>query len=225
MLDEFSSATKPEEVKSFLELADYYRKFVKDFSQISKPLTSLLKKEARFEWSNLCQHSFKQLKDMLTTELLLQHPDFTQPFLITTDASNSAIGAVLSQGQVGSDLPISYISRTLNKAEANNNTTEKELLAMVWAVKQFRHYVFSHKFYIVTDYQPLTWLFTVADFGARLIRLRLKLEEHDYEIIYKPGVLNTNADALSRIPHINYINCKENVYENFVRNDSPIINH
>ncbi|KAL4153953.1 hypothetical protein QTP88_001786 [Uroleucon formosanum] len=88
----------PREVKSFLGLAGYYRKFVKDFSQISKPLTTLLKKEARFEWTDLCQHSFETLKGVLTTEPLLQHPDFSQPFLITTDASNSAIGAVLSQG-------------------------------------------------------------------------------------------------------------------------------
>lgn len=224
-LTNFPVPRNPKEVKSFLGLAGYYRKFVKDFSQISKPLTSLLKKEVRFEWSDMCQHSFEQLKNMLTTEPLLQHPDFTQPFLITTDASNSAIGAVLSQGRVGSDLPISYISRTLNKAEANYNTTEKELLAIVWAVKQFRHYVFGHKFYIVTDHRPLTWLFSVADPGARLIRWRLKLEEHDYEIIYKPGVLNTNADALSRIPHINFFNYRDNTYENFERNDSPTTNH
>lgn len=169
-LTRFPVPRNPKEVKSFLGLAGYYRKFVKDFSRISKPLTSLLKKEARFEWSDMCQNSFEELKEILTTEPLLRHPDFSQPFLITTDASNSAIGAILSQGRVGSDLPISYISRTLNQAEVNYNTTEKELLAIVWAVKQFRHYVFGHKFYIVTDHRPLTWLFSVSDPGARLIR-------------------------------------------------------
>jgi O-acetyl-ADP-ribose deacetylase (regulator of RNase III) len=224
-LTNFPVPRNPKEVKSFLGLAGYYRKFVKDFSQISKPLTSLLKKEARFEWSDMCQNSFEQLKEILTTEPLLQHPDFTQPFLITTDASNSAIGAVLSQGRVGSDLPISYISRTLNQAEVNYNTTEKELLAIVWAVKQFRHYVFGHKFYIITDHRPLTWLFSVSDPGARLIRWRLKLEEHDYEIIYKPGVLNTNADALSRIPHVNYFNYQESAYKDFMDTDRPVINN
>lgn len=221
----FPVPRNPREVKSFLGLTGYYQKFVKDFSQISKPLITLLKKDARFKWTDLCQHSFETFKGVLTTEPLLQHPDFSQPFLITTDASNSAIGAVLSQGRVGSDLPMSYISRTLNKAEPNYNTTEKKLLAIVWAVKQFRHYVFGHKFYIVTDHRPLTWLFSVADSGATLIRWRLKLEEYDYEIIYKPGVLNTNADALSRIPHIKYFNYLESAYENFEHNVSPVINH
>jgi len=120
-LTNFPVPRNPKEVKSFLGLAGYYRKFVRDFSQISKPLTTLLKKEARFEWTDLCQHAFETLKGALTTEPILQHPVFSRPFLITTDASNSAIGAVLSQGRVGSDLPISYISRTLNKAEVNCN--------------------------------------------------------------------------------------------------------
>lgn len=173
----------------------------------------------------MCQNAFEELKEILTKEPILQHPDFSQPFLITTDASNSAIGAVLSQGRVGSDLPIAYISRTLNQAEVNYNTTEKELLAIVWAVKQFRHYVFGHKFFIVTDHRPLTWLFSVSDPGARLIRWRLKLEEHDYEIVYKPGTLNTNADALSRIVHVDYFDYQASTYQEWENYGNPIINN
>jgi len=109
------------------------------------------------------------------------------------------IGAILSQGTVGSDLPISYISRTLNKAEKNYSTTEIELLAIVWTVKQFRPYIYGHKFTVITDHKPLSWLFGVKDPGARLTRWRLQLEEYDYNIIYKPGTQNTNSDALSRI--------------------------
>jgi hypothetical protein len=110
-----------------------------------------------------------------------------------------AIGTILSQGNIGSDLPIAYISRTLNKAEKNYNTTEKELLAIVWANKQFRPYLFGRRF---TDHKPLTWLFNVKNPEARL-RWRLQLEEHEYDIVYKPGTANTNSDALSRIVHIN----------------------
>jgi len=187
------------EVKSFLGLVGYYRKFIKDFSKKAKPLTNLLKQNQPFIWSDNCQDSFIFFKNILINEPLLQYPDFNQPFNITTDASNVAIGAILSQGKIGSDLPIAYASRTLNKAETNYNTTEKELLAILWATKQFRQYIYGRKFNIITDHKPLSWLFGVKDPGARLTRWRLQLEEYDYKIIYKPGVQNTNSDALSRI--------------------------
>jgi hypothetical protein len=187
------------DVKSFLGLAGYYRRFIKNFSQISKPLTNLLKKDADFNWSDLCREAFTRLKEVLSKRPLLQYPDFSRPFVVTTDASNVAKGAILSQESIGSDLPISYISRTLNKAEINYSTMEKELLAIVWAVKQFRPYIYGRKFTVVTDHKPLTWLFNVMDPGARLVRWRLQLEEYEYDIIYKPGMLNSNADALSRI--------------------------
>lgn len=115
---------------------------------------------------------------------------------MTTDASIVAIGAILSQGRIGSDLPINYVSRTLNKTERTYNTTEKELLVIVWAIKMFRPYIYSTKFVIVTDHKPLTWLFGVKDPGARLLSWRLQLEEY---VVYKPGTQNTNSDALSRV--------------------------
>lgn len=198
----FPIPTNVKEIKSFLGLAGYYRRFIQNFSQITKPLTNLLKKDCEFIWNDLCTNAFNQVKKLLSQKPILQYPDFSRPFNVTTDASNSAIGAVLSQGKIGSDLPISYISRTLNKAERNYNTTEKELLAIVWAVKQFRPYLFQNKFTVITDHKSLIWLFNVKDPGARLIRWRLQLEEYDYDIIYKPGAMNTNADALSRIATI-----------------------
>lgn len=103
----------------------YYRRFVKNFSQISKPLTNLLKKDADFNWNDLCKEAFTQLKQLLLQRPLLQYPDFSRALIVTTDASNVVIGAILSQGPIGSDLKISYISRTLNKAEVNYSTTEK----------------------------------------------------------------------------------------------------
>jgi len=128
---------------------------------------------------------------------LLQYPDFTKPFVLT-DASNKALGAILSQGPIGQDLPVAYASRTLVNAEKNYSTTE-ELLAIVWGCKQYRQYLFGRKFTIVTDHKPLTWVFSVKDPSLRLLRWRLKLEEYDYQIVYKPGIRNTNVNALSRI--------------------------
>lgn len=131
-------------------------------------------------------------------EPILQYPDFDKEFLLTTDASNEGIGAILSQGEVGSDLPVAYASRTLNKAERNYDTTEKELLAIIWAVKHFRPYLYGKQFKIITDHKPLTWLVNSKDPTTRLVRWRLKLEEYNYKILYKEGKQNTNANALSR---------------------------
>ena len=109
------------------------------------------------------------------------------------------MGAILSQGPIEQDLPIAYASRTLNTTEINYPVREKELLAIVWACKQYRPYLYGKKFTIVTDHKPLTWVFNGKDPSSRLLRWRLKLEEFDYQVVYKPGVRNTNADALGRI--------------------------
>lgn len=207
------------DVKSFLGLVGYYRRFIENFSKITKPLTSLLKKDTSFHWSFEQDQAFNILKEKLTTAPLLQYPDFSQPFVVTTDASNYAVGAVLSQGSIGKDKPIAYASRTLNKAEGNYSTTEKELVAIIFAVKTFRPYLYGTKFKIVTDHRPLQWLFNVKDPGSRLLRWRLKLMEYDHEIVYKQGILNSNADALSRIPvyALNSDNLNNLSYEDFFK--------
>ena len=197
-IKDFPTPKKIKDIQSFIGLAGYYRKFIEDFSKIAKPLTKLTKKTEKFVWTTEQQNAFDTLKEKLMTAPVLKYPDFSQEFTVTTDASDYAIGAVLSQGKVGNDRPIAYASRVLSKAEQNYNTTEKELLAIVWAVKHFRPYVYGTKFKIVTDHKPLIWLFNVNDPGSRLIRWRLKLEEYDYEIIHKAGRANANADALSR---------------------------
>jgi hypothetical protein len=187
------------ELKGFLGLAGYYRRFIPNFSKIAKPLTELLKKDAPYVWSDKTDEAFTSLKTALTTEPLLQYPDFSKPFILTTDASKDAIGAVLSQGTIGKDPPIAYASRTLNRAERSYPTVEQELLAIVWGCKYDREYLFGRTFTIVTDHRPLTWIFNVKDPSSRLLRWRLKLEEYTYEVVYKKGSCNTNADALSRI--------------------------
>ncbi|XP_071629552.1 uncharacterized protein [Temnothorax longispinosus] len=190
-------------IKQFLGLAGYYRRFIQGFSKIAKPLTNLLKKDIDFKWGDKEQESFDILRNALCHEPILQYPDFTKPFLLTTDASGTAIGAILSQGQIGKDQPISYASRVLNKAEKNYSTIEKELLAIVYAVQHFRPYLYGKKFKLITDHKPLTWLHKLKDPTSRLARWRIKLTEYDYEIIYKPGKINANADALSRNPVTN----------------------
>lgn len=214
----FPNPTNAKQIKSFLGLAGYYRRFIQNFSKISQPLTKLLRKEENFLWTSQQQESFETLKNILTNPPLLQYPDFSKEFVITTDASNYAIGAILSQGKIGEDLPIAYASRTLNRAEINYSTTEKELLAIVWSVRHFRPYLYGTHFKIVSDHKPLTWLFSIKDPGSRLIRWRLKLEEYSYEVIYKAGKKNTNADCLSRYPQIllTQINNRELTYKEFL---------
>lgn len=197
---EFPVPKTPKDIKSFLGLVSYYRRFIPDFSKTAKALTNLLKKDIPFKWENQQQLAFDTLKQKLTTAPLLIYPDFSQQFILTCDASNYAIGAVLSQGPVGKDQPVAFASRTLNKSECNYSTTEKELLAILFGCKTFRPYLYGHKFLIVTDHRPLKWLFNHKDPSSKLQRWRLKLEEFEYEIVYRKGKLNSAADALSRYP-------------------------
>ena len=187
-------------VKQFLGLAGYYRRFIKDFAKIARPLNNLLQKGVPFIWGEAQERAFKTLREILCTAPLLQYPDFNKPFIVTTDASDYALGAVLSQGEIGKDLPVAYASRAMIGAELNYSTTEKELLAMVYAVKHFRPYLYGRKFYLVTDHRPLVWLHNLKGPISRLARWRVLLSDYDYEIVHKPGRVNANADALSRNP-------------------------
>lgn len=213
------------DIKSFLGLTGYYRNFIPEYSKISKPLTNLLKKEVKFDWSTTCNEAFESLKTILCREPILQFPDFTKPFTITCDASNYAVGSVLSQGEGKHELPIAYSSRTLNRAEINYTTTEKELVAILFGVKQYRPYIYGRRFCIVTDHKPLTWLFSVKDPSSRLMRWRIKLDEFDFEIKYKSGKTNNNADALSRIKEMYLLRINKN-YNEFLNdfNSKMIIN-
>lgn len=186
------------DIKTFLGLVGYYRKFIKDFAKLTKPMTSCLKKNRKVEHTSEFLESFNKCKQILTNDPILQFPDFDQPFILTTDASDFALGAVLSQGKIGFDKPVAYASRTLSDTETRYSTIEKELLAIVWAVKYFRPYLYGRKFTIYTDHRPLTWLMSLKDPNSKLTRWRLKLAEFDYNVIYKKGSQNTNADALSR---------------------------
>lgn len=172
-VSEFPRPKTRKNIKQFLGLVGYYRRFVPDFAKIAKPLSQLLKREIRFLWGDSQERAFQTLKNILCTEPLLQYPKFDEPFLVTSDASDFAIGSVLSQGIIGRDLPIAYTSRVLTDAELNYSTTEKELLAIIYAVKQFRPYLYGRKFTLITDHRALVWLDKLRDPTSRLARWRI----------------------------------------------------
>lgn len=145
------------EIQSFLGLSGYYRKFIPDYAKIAKPLTMRLRKDSKININDPdYKESFSKLRTILVSDMVLRYPNFDETFILTTDASNFAIGAVLSQREG----PIAFASRTLNRHEINYSTIEKELLAIVWATGQFRHYLYGRKFRLKTDHKPLIWLST-----------------------------------------------------------------
>lgn len=186
------------QIKSFLGITGFYRKFIKNYAHIAKPLTNCLKKGNKIQHTEEFLNAFNTLKSLLTNPPILAYPDFEKPFLLTTDASNYALGAVLSQKGVTGEKPVSYISRTLNDTEQKYSTIEKELLAIVWSCKMFRPYLFGTHFTIRTDHRPLKWLMNIKEPSSKLTRWRLKLEEYDYDIEYIKGKCNQVADGLSR---------------------------
>lgn len=184
------------EIKSFLGLVGYYRKFISDFAKIVSPLTKCLKKGSKINITDPDYvESFELCKELLTNAPILAYPDFKKQFTLTTDASNVSIAGVLSQ----SNRPIAYYSRTLNSAEKNYSTIEKELLAILDSTKHFRPYLFGQNFVIETDHNPLVWLYKIKEPNSKLVRWKLKLEEFNFTITYKRGKENKVADALSRV--------------------------
>ncbi|KAB2611031.1 hypothetical protein D8674_019063 [Pyrus ussuriensis x Pyrus communis] len=191
--------TSVREVRSFLGHAGFYRRFIKDFSKVAQPLCRLLQKEVAFEFTKECLASFNQLKELLTTAPIISPPDWSISFELMCDASDYALGAVL--GQRKNKLPhvIYYASRTLNDAQLNYSTTEKERLAVVFALDKFRSYLIGTKVIVFTDHAALKYLLTKKEAKPRLIRWMLLLQEFDIEIRDKKGCENVVADHLSRM--------------------------
>ena len=186
------------EVRSFLGLCNYYRRFVEGFSKIASPLNRLTRKDVSFVWSPECEIAFQTLKNRLCSPPILAYPDFSQPFHLFTDASQSAIGYVLGQVIDGKECVIAFGGRELSSAETRYSTTEREALAVVDGIKRYEPYLSGRKFYVHTDHGSLTWLMRVKDPTGRLARWALRLQQYDFEIIHRPGTANGNADALSR---------------------------
>ncbi|KAM2957607.1 hypothetical protein FF2_024562 [Malus domestica] len=195
------SPTSVREVRSFLGHAGFYRRFIKDFSKISTPLCRLLQKDVSFEFNEECEKAFTHLKEMLTSAPIIRPPDWSIPFELMCDASGYALGAVLGQRKDKQPHVIYYASRTLNDAQLNYSTTEKELLAVVFALDKFRSYLLGTKVIIYTDHAALKYLLTKKEAKPRLIRWMLLLQEFDIEIRDKKGSENVVADHLSRLVH------------------------
>uniref|UniRef100_A0A2N9F3L4 RNA-directed DNA polymerase n=1 Tax=Fagus sylvatica TaxID=28930 RepID=A0A2N9F3L4_FAGSY len=191
--------TTVRDVRSFLGHAGFYRRFIKDFSAISRPLCNLLLKESTFEWTESCEVAFKKLVQLLTSAPIMQAPDWSLPFEIMCDASDYAVGAVLGQRKDKKPHVIYYASRTLNSAQMNYTTTEKELLAVVFALDKFRSYLMGTSIVVFTDHAALRYLLSKKDAKARLIRWILLLQEFNLQIKDKKGVENVVADHLSRL--------------------------
>lgn len=193
-----SIPTNQKEVRSFLGVVNYYRRFLGNMAGHVEPLNKLLRKNAKFEISPEVEESVAWCKAQLSTAPILQFPDFNREFILTTDASQTAVGAVLSQeGNLG-EQPVAFTSRRLAPAETRYSTIERELLGVVWAVEYFRPYLLGRKFRIKTDHKPLVWVEKLKETSARISRWKETLAAYDFEITHTKGVDNVVADCLSR---------------------------
>ncbi len=193
------------DIRSFVGLCSYYRKFIPHFATIAEPLHRLqsIKETVVFEWKEEQQRAFKSLQKALTTAPILIAPDWQREFILQTDASDYGLGAVLCQEINGDERVIAYASKSLNKAQKNYMTSDKECLAIIYGVKNFRTYLIGRKFTLYTDHAALQFLQTMKlnrDLSGRLSRYQMFLQEFVFDIKYKKGTSNDNADALSRNP-------------------------
>lgn len=185
-------------LRRFLGLAGYYRRFVKGYSDIVDPLHKLLQKDVKWEWLDEHQRAFDDIKAKLTSTPVLAHPDHSLPFILKTDASGVAIGAVLCQVQNGVERTIEFFGRGLTKQEKGWSTPEKECFAAVEAVKHFRHFLIDQPFTLQTDHKALLWLHKNKDTDSKLLRWSLKLDRFNFTIEHIEGKKNVVADAISR---------------------------
>ena len=184
------------DVRQFLGLASYYRRYIPHFAHIAGPLHALTQKNTTFDWTDDCQQAFTTLKAKLVQPPVLKYPQFhssASQFLVYTDASDFGLSAVLEQD----NHVIAYASRTLTKSEQNYSVIQKECLAIVYATKQFRHYLLGRQFQLHTDHAPLQWL-SAQRMEGLLCRWALALQEYSFTIAYRKGITNANADSLSR---------------------------
>jgi hypothetical protein len=188
------------QVQTFLQTCSWYRRFIPQFAKVAKPLSDLTKKKATWKWEEAEQSAYTTLKKLLTSAPILRQADPERKFVVKTDASGWALGAVLVQGEGAEEHPVEYASRLLTSAERNYSTTEREALAVVWAMNKFRGYVEGADITIITDHQALRWLMTIKSPTGRLARWALQLQPYNLTIKYTPGKTNVVADTLSRPP-------------------------
>ena len=196
---EYSVPKTKRQLRRFLGMVGWYSRFIEKESEIKLPLLTLIKKTQAWQWSAEQQAVFEKLKLALTRTLDLARPDFSLEFTLQCDASNDAVGAVLSQEFEDEEHPIVYIHRVLSSAERNYSTTEKEYLALIWAIRMLRPYLEGYKFKAITDHSALKWLQTLKEPTGRLARWALELQQWDVRIEHRKGAMHRVPDALSRI--------------------------
>jgi hypothetical protein len=202
---DWPAPTTVKQTRGFLGFGNFYRRFIWHFSNLAKPLNDLLKKDQKFEWTDDCQRAFDELKKRFTEEPVLMMPDQTKPFQIETDASKYATGAVLTQLDSNGDRhPISFISKTFSPAERNYEIYDRELLAIIRALEEWRHYIQGspHTTIILSDHKNLTYYREAKNLNRRQARWSLYLSEFDVKLVHTPGSKMIQSDALSRRPDL-----------------------
>ena len=202
VVKQFEAPKTKTQVRAFLGLTGYYRRFIPNNAAVALPLTELTKKMAptNVTWTAKCEAAFQELKRLLCSTPVLASPDFEKPFILQTDASEYGVGAVLSQRDAqGCDHPIAYFSRKLLPREVRYSTVEKECLAIKLGMETFRVYLLGRKFTVETDHRSLVWLNKLKESNSRLTRWSQALQPFNYSVVHRAGLSNGNADALSRV--------------------------
>jgi hypothetical protein len=212
-IDSILNRKEPKNVRDiqvFLGLCNFYRKFIKDFAETVKPLTNLLHKSTKWCWDEKCKEAFEITKKLLTSKPVLRIPDLSRPFILYCDASEWALGVVLGQrelrkdGSEGDEYVCAYASRVLRGAEKNLSVTEKECLAVIYGLREFRVYLLGSKFTLYTDHIALTWLLNIKEPVGKLYRWAVLIQQYDFDIIYKKGSKHTNANMLMQLSNVLY---------------------
>ncbi|EEZ97618.1 Retrovirus-related Pol polyprotein from transposon gypsy-like Protein [Tribolium castaneum] len=191
------------EIKRFQGMCSWYRRFIPHFSSLCAPLNNLIKnkdKGQKIIWTSEAQEAFLKIKNALVSAPILNSPNFSRPFIVQCDASDIGLGALLLQEIDGIEKIVAYASKTLSKAEKNYSVTEREALAVIFAVEKFRPFIEGTRFTIPTDHNSLTWLFRLKEPTGRLARWIARLSQFDFDLRHIKGKLNVVPDALSRIP-------------------------
>ena len=198
------------QVKQFVAMASYYRRYVRNFASTARPMVDLTKKGKKFLWSEACENAFNSLKRALISADVMAYPlNEAGEFILDVDASDLGIGAVLHQVQGGKETVLAYASRSLNKAEANYCITEKELLAARYFIEYFRQYLLGRRFLVRSDHQSLVWLFQLKEPRGKIARWIEILSQYDFAIQYRPGKKQPHCDALSRCKNPRACDCPQ----------------
>jgi hypothetical protein len=200
-IDEWQPPTSVKGVRSFIGFCNFYRRFIPNFSNIARPLHDLTKRSARWDWTPACENAFLTIKDAFTRRPVLSMPDVSSPFFVMSGASLTATGAVLMQKDSNGDLhPCAYLSKTLSSAERNYDNYDRELLAVIHALEEWRHYLLgtAHVVTVLTDHKNLTYFWQLHKLSHRQARWNLFLQDFDLHFHHTPGTQMGPADALSR---------------------------